>query len=253
MLTVGSLFAGIGGFDLAAEWAGMEVVWCVEHNEYCQSQLKRNFPNAKIYGDIRKIEYKELEPVDVILASPPCQPHSVAGKRKGKDDDRYLWPETIAIIDALKPAWIVTETVAGFVSMELDEVLSQMESIGYACQPLIIPACGVNAPHRRDRCWIVAYNEKRTNRQHNTESKERQKPKPGNCISETVVADTKAERRRERRLSVGEKKEISETGIAHQNVLDTAIERLPDWAGGEIRQPEPLTKSKRRNGRKTKL
>lgn len=98
-----------------------------------------------------------MRTVDVVSGGFPCQPFSVAGKRRGKEDDRFLWPEMLRIIKELRPAWVVGENVAGIISMAIDQVLSDLESIGYTCQAFVIPACAVDAPHRRDRCAIVAY------------------------------------------------------------------------------------------------
>lgn len=155
----GSLFSGIGGFDLAAEWCGWTNVFQVEIDKYCQRLLSLRFPNTQRFTDIKEFDgtpYKGQ--IDVISGGFPCQPFSHAGKRKGKDDDRYLWPEMFRVIKEIKPAWVVGENVAGFINMGLDESIADMESEGYEVQAFIIPACAVNAPHRRDRAWIVAYN-----------------------------------------------------------------------------------------------
>jgi DNA (cytosine-5)-methyltransferase 1 len=156
----GSLFSGIGGFDLAAEWMGWENVFQVEWDPYCQKVLAKNFPNVKRYGDIK--EFKgEAGAVDILTGGFPCQPFSHAGKRKGESDDRYLWPEYLRVIREIKPAYVVGENVAGLVSMEdgktLEGIFTDLEGEGYQVESFIIPACGVGAWHRRDRIWIVAY------------------------------------------------------------------------------------------------
>jgi len=157
----GSLFSGIGGFDLAAEWMGWENVFQVEWDKYCQKVLAKNFPNVKRYGDIKEFDgtkYRGL--VDIISGGFPCQPFSHAGKRKGKSDDRYLWPQMLRIIREIKPAFIVGENVGGLISMEngktLDRILSDLGNEGYTTEQFIIPACAVGAWHRRDRIWIIA-------------------------------------------------------------------------------------------------
>ena len=155
-MTVGSLFSGIGGFDLGLERAGMTIKWQVEIDDFCNKVLEKHWPDVKRYRDIKELRGDELEPVDLICGGFPCQPFSAAGKRRSKEDDRYLWPEMLRVIRAVRPNWIIGENVAGIVSLALDDVLSDLENEGYACQSFIIPACAVNAPHRRDRVWIIA-------------------------------------------------------------------------------------------------
>jgi DNA (cytosine-5)-methyltransferase 1 len=152
-----SLFAGIGGFDLGLERAGMQCVGQVEIDKKCQLVLAKHWPNIKRMADIRKVKGDEFGTIDLICGGFPCQPFSTAGKRKGAEDNRHLWPEMVRVIAVARPSWVIGENVAGIVSMALDQVHSDLESIGYQVQTFIIPACAVDAPHRRDRVWIVAY------------------------------------------------------------------------------------------------
>ena len=167
-----SLFSGIGGLDLAAEMAGMVTVGQCEWADYPTRVLERHWPDVPRWRDIRTLtggsfyEKTGMRTVDVISGGFPCQPFSVAGKRRGKEDDRYLWPEMLRVISELRPTWVVGENVAGIVNMALDQVYTDLENEGYAVQALIIPACAVDAPHRRDRCAIVAHS---NNRQRDTE------------------------------------------------------------------------------------
>lgn len=154
------LFAGIGGFSLAARWMGWNTVAWVEINKYCQQVLKKNFPEAKGYGDIKEFNGTEYRgTTDIITGGFPCQPFSVAGKRKGKEDNRYLWPQMLRVIKEVRPSFIVGENVTGIIGMALEDVLASLEAEGYYTETFIIPACGVGAPHRRDRVWIVAYSD----------------------------------------------------------------------------------------------
>ena len=162
-LTHLSLFSGIGGLDLAAEWAGFTSVGQCEWADYPTAILEKHWSDVPRWRDIRTLTKESfydrtgLRTVDVISGGFPCQPFSVAGMRRGKEDDRYLWPEMLRVIQEIRPTWVVGENVAGIVNMALDTVLSDLEAIGYACQAFIIPACAVDAPHRRDRCAIVAH------------------------------------------------------------------------------------------------
>ena len=152
------LFSGIGGFALAACWCGFNTVGFSEIDPYASAVLKKNFPTIKNYGDIRTITRQSVpERIEIITGGFPCQPFSTAGKRRGKEDHRDLWPEMFRVIKEFKPTWVLGENVAGFVNMELDRTITDLEAEGYEVQPLIIPACAVGAPHRRDRVWIVAH------------------------------------------------------------------------------------------------
>ncbi len=160
-MTHGSLFSGIGGFDLAAEWMGWENVFHCEWNEFGQKILKYYWPKAKSYGDITKTDFTvHRGKIDILTGGFPCQPYSLAGKRKGKDDDRHLWPEMLRAITEIQPRWIVGENVFGLINWDggvvFHEVQTDLEAAGYEVWPYVLPACAVNAPHRRDRVWFIA-------------------------------------------------------------------------------------------------
>lgn len=157
-----SLFSGIGGFDLAAEWAGWENVFHCEWNPFGQKVLKHHFPNSISYHDITKTDFKvHANEIDILTGGFPCQPYSSAGKRLGKADERHLFPEMLRCIKEVKPRWIIGENVRGLVSwggeLVFEEVHADLEREGYEVQAFIIPAASVNAPHKRERIWFVAH------------------------------------------------------------------------------------------------
>jgi DNA (cytosine-5)-methyltransferase 1 len=159
----GSLFSGIGGFDLASEWMGWENVFHCEWNPFGQKVLKHYWPNAESFDDITKTDFtKYANQIDILTGGFPCQPYSMAGKRKGKEDERHLWPEMLRAIREIKPKYIVGENVFGLLNwnggLVFDEVHSDLEFEGYEVQAVVIPAAAVNAPHGRDRVWFVATN-----------------------------------------------------------------------------------------------
>lgn len=183
------LFSGIGGFALAAErvWPNIKHTFC-DNDPFCQAVLKKHWPRSKIYGDIRALtnadkprrERSKLlqqgrsgsrgrhQAIDLLTGGFPCQPFSSAGQRKGTADDRHLWPEMRRVIQEFSPTWVVGENVRGLLSIDggmvFEQVCLDLEALGYEVQPFVIPACAVNAPHRRDRVWIVARNTKHDGR-----------------------------------------------------------------------------------------
>ena len=182
-----SLCTGIGACELAATWMGWKNAFSCEVDEFCNRILKYHYPNAIHYGNILEQDFKEWRGrIDVLTAGFPCQPFSIAGKRNGADDDRYLWPEVLRAIEEIRPTWFIGENVSGITSVVfpgseitvgrytdttgesytatemrqqfvIDRICNDIESVGYQVQPVIIPACAVGAPHRRDRVWFIAY------------------------------------------------------------------------------------------------
>lgn len=187
-MTHASLFSGIGGFDLAAEWMGWHNAFHCEINEFCTKILNYHFPDAEHYTDITRTDFSKWGGrIDVLSGGFPCQPFSLAGQRKGADDNRYLWPQMLRAIREIRPTWVVGENVAGILTMVqpgaevevggqaslfgedyrkrvlhrqeyvIETICRDLEREGYAVQPLLIPACAVGAPHRRDRIWFIAH------------------------------------------------------------------------------------------------
>ncbi len=158
-LTVLDLFSGIGGFSLGLERAAMRTVAFCERDEFCRAVLAKHWPGVPCFEDIHGIDADRLGrlgSIDVVCGGFPCQPFSVAGKQKAQEDDRHLWPQMRRVIALARPTWIIGENVAGLIALALDDVLADLEALGYAARALVIPACAVGAHHRRDRVWIIA-------------------------------------------------------------------------------------------------
>ena len=206
-LTHLSLFSGIGGLDLAAEWAGIKTVGQCEWADYPTKVLEKHWPEVPRWKDIKTLtgddffERTGLRTVDVISGGFPCQPFSTAGKRRGKEDDRFLWPEMVRVIKELRPTWVVGENVAGIVSMALDDVLSDLEAEGYQTRTFLVPAHAVGAPHRRYRTAIVA---------HTTSAENRRIQQPGI---------------------------LTNTGTGGQDVCNSTITRLQDRSSQQMGRP----------------
>ena len=228
-MTHGSLFSGIGGAELAASWMGWENIFHCEINPFGRRVIDYWFPKSKSYEDITKTDFKEWRgKVDVLTGGFPCQPFSQAGQRKGDTDDRYLWPEMLRVIREVHPTWVIGENVGGITSMvesgedvemghgtdifeesiiyrkeqkfTIERICKDFESIGYAIQPVLIPACAVGAPHRRDRVWFIAHTDINRQRKRKDKQKfvEECKRKADNCVSseDGIVASTNDERLR---------------------------------------------------------
>ena len=186
-LVHGSLFSGFDAPSVAASWMGWKNAFHCEINPFCNDILKYWFPNSEHYEDITKTDFSQWRGrIDILTGGFPCQPFSLAGQRKGADDNRYLWPHMLRAIREIRPAWVIGENVAGILTMVqpgketevgsqtslfgednrkrillrqeyvVETVCKDLEREGYSVQPLLIPACAVGAPHRRDRVWFVA-------------------------------------------------------------------------------------------------
>lgn len=184
----GSLFSGIGGFDLASEWMGWDNKFHCEWEDFPRKILKHYWPEAESYGDIKQTDFTIWrDRIDILTGGFPCQPYSSAGKRLGKEDDRHLWPEMLRAIREIKPRWIIGENVRGLVNWNdgvvFEEVHSELETEGYEVQSFLLPACGVGAPHRRDRIWFVAFKNSNENGWGSVERKEESKERRFGNIS----------------------------------------------------------------------
>ena len=152
------LFSGIGGFALAANAAGFRTRVFCEQDDYCAKVLRRHWPNVPIIPDVKEFDGARWKGADLLTGGFPCTPFSNSGLKLGKEDiDRYLWPEMFRVVKEARPRWVIAENVTPLVRLALDEVLSDLGSEGYSCGTVVLPACAVNASHRRPRCWVLAH------------------------------------------------------------------------------------------------
>ena len=238
-LTHLDLFSGIGGFSIAAQNCGYTTIGFCEKEPYAQQILKERFGagaanGPRIHPDIFTLNGADYAGVDLLTGGFPCQPFSVAGKRLGKEDDRALWPEMLRVINGANPRWIIGENVAGIVTMELDNILSDLEGIGYSAWPIVIPACAVDARHRRDRVWIVAHSERSASGQGRAER--RGAIGAGTCDESSGSGEDVAHANGERgRLREGHGEDASDAGESPRprkrqdgGQLESAILRMAD-------------------------
>lgn len=230
----GSLFSGIGGFDLAAEWMGWENVFHCEWNDFGRKVLEYYWPNAISYGDITKTDFTiHRGRIDILTGGFPCQPFSIEGKRKGTEDDRNLWPEMLRAIREIAPEWVVGENVFGITNwnggLVFEQVQADLEAEGYQVQPYILPAAGVNAPHKRERVWFVAHSDLHGYklREFGKDRSSKGESKSEGDQWERLWNDSRgigeqgitpnSESERSRRLSIGKKAHNSINGISCEN------------------------------------
>lgn len=243
ILTHMSLFSGIGGIDIAAEWAGFKSVGQCEMNDYACRVLQKNFGNIPRWRDVRDVTnesvWKECKTREITLLSGgfPCQPFSCAGKQRGEDDDRYLWPEMLRIVSELRPTWVLGENVGGFVSMALDNVLTDLESIEYETRAFLLPAAGVGAWHKRDRCFIVAHsghNARSAKRKMQQEISKEPTPSSKGSIYSNDVANTDSTQCKGGELSGRSKQEHTYTCSRSRWETEPAVGRVVDGFPGRV-------------------
>lgn len=266
MLTHVDLFSGIGGFALAARWAGVETIAFAEIDPHASRVLTKNFPGVRNYGDVRNVRGLSAW---LLTAGVPCQPASQAGKRRGAEDNRWLWPEALAAVENGDYEWLLFENPTGILSLndgvEFERICVALESQGYKVQPIIIPACAVNTRHRRDRCWIVACAtsfrcEGFTGRE-STQAQEQGRlsqfsPRGSNVAyavreqlrtnghGSTTSATETAEVREEKRQRIW-----ADFRERRKALCNPTVTGLPNWTGGAVGQPSPLTEFERPGGR----
>lgn len=253
-LVHGSLFSGFDAPSVAASWMGWENAFHCEINPFCNEILKYWFPDSEHYEDITKTDFSQWKGrIDVLTGGFPCQPFSLAGQRKGADDNRYLWPHMLRAIREIRPAWVIGENVAGILTMVqpgketevgsqtslfgednrkrillrqeyvVETICKDLEREGYSVQPLLIPACAVGAPHRRDRVWFVAH---RTDSRTEDVRRERE----DKVLSDGIAPDTYCEFPSQRMLQ-GEK------GRYKQKIRTESLHSRSNWQNFPTQSP----------------
>jgi DNA (cytosine-5)-methyltransferase 1 len=239
-MKIGSLCTGYGGLDLAVEeHFGADTVWCAEYDKYASQVIEQRFgiPN---YGDISKIDWDSLEPVDIMTAGYPCQPFSHAGSRKGTNDSRHIWPHIAKAISILRPKYVILENVRGHLSLGLKEVLQDLTQLGYDAQWRAVRASDTGAPHRRERIFIVAKptnsNSQRLSLGHDQSGKIRNQGEPQlepSQLVEAITTDT-ADNGRETRFTSGLTSKLSTTSSITTNSNSNDEHKSHDWSMSKL-------------------
>lgn len=235
------LFSGIGGFAYALEaTGGIKTVGFCEIDSYCQKVLRKNWPHVPVYNDVHELaaEEHDLGHIDIISGGYPCQPFSLAGKRKGEEDDRHLWPVMFSIIKKYRPRWVIGENVAGHIGMGLDDVLSDLEREAYACRAFVIPACATDARHRRDRVWVVAHADSNGQSNGAINGEQRQ-----GFVGRSMANTSK---RRCGKQGEGEVQQQggTKTKRPSENMADTTGERIQGHGASRQQEPRPYVQPK---------
>jgi DNA (cytosine-5)-methyltransferase 1 len=250
-----SLFSGIGGFELAAEWMGWTPIVSCEINPFGRQVLEHYWPNAYHHDDIHTLSNETITTKlghgwndgNIILTGGfPCQPYSLAGKRLGKEDDRHLWPEMLRVIREIQPRWVVGENVFGIVNWDgglvFNEVQVDLEAEGYEVQAYVLPAAAVNAPHRRDRVWFVAFNPNNARgsaglgqvSEADGEIPERNKSAEFGNASSGIIADTESQQSERMRF---EQRDISKSEQKQFRGGSSKVGDMPNWASFPTTEP----------------
>jgi len=225
-VTYGSLFSGIGGLDLGLERSGMSCIWQCEREPFCRKILAKHWPGVKCYEDVREID-ETAEVPDLLCGGFPCQPHSVAGKRKGADDERNLWPECIRLVRLLRPRWCLFENVPGLLTTMFGQVCDELRGESYEVWPLVLGADDVGAPHRRKRLWFLAKSDSRRGRSEagNAQHQRRGSGKGGR-------ASVQASAKRRNGASIGDARATGEDGLANSQSRREAAAQQPRQGDG---------------------
>jgi DNA (cytosine-5)-methyltransferase 1 len=254
-LKVLDLFSGIGGFSLGLESAGMQTAAFCEYDQHARKVLQKHWPDVPIFHDIRDLNAEVLydngiQDIGLICGGYPCQPFSLAGQRRGTEDNRHLWPEMFRLIQELRPTWVIGENVVGHITMGLDQVLTDLEGEGYATRPFVIPACAVDAQHRRDRVWVIAHSDRDSESKLSTNEGQRRRKLVEDSISGsrrhsegiTRGKDYKAKRRQNPNPIAGSDQDVAyaDSSQCQRNGSPLGIQSKYSESGGSSWwQPEP--------------
>ena len=238
-----SLFSGIGGLDLAFEWAGGQVAAMCEIDKYCQKVLHKHWPDVPLFGDIKELRADNVGTVDIIYGGFPCQPFSVAGKQKGQSDSRYLWPEFSRLVGELRPRWVVGENVPGILRLAADDVCADLERQGYEVGIWDFEAAAVGARHRRERIFFVAHAGRSLQQGDVKRGYIQEETGKGNALtserpSKIFAADTDCERCEEQQQSIKTKEAYKAVGCNSggqpKSGMGRGINGFPDVLDGSI-------------------
>lgn len=228
-MRVVSLFSGGGLGDFGFVMAGHEIVAQVEIDPYCQKILALRYPDAKKFTDIKAVKGSDLPECDIITGGFPCQPFSVAGKQKGKDDNRYLWPEMLRVIKECRPRWVVGENVPGIINLALDTVCADLEAEGYEVWPIVFPSHALGAWHKRDRLWIVGHSRLFGQKEHEKQTTGTEQPSENVANTESGIR-SKPETRNGREMFARRSTEsIFRDFWSTEPTVGRRLNGYPDW------------------------
>ena len=240
-----SLFTGVGGLDLAFEWAGGTVAAMCEIDPFCRKVLRKHWPNVPLFRDVKEVKGADVGTVDVVYGGVPCQPFSVAGDRKGRDDPRHLWPEFSRLVGGIGPRWVVAENVPGILSIAADDVCQDLESKGYSIGVFSYEALAVGAPHRRSRVFFVAHSNGERELQQEMCVKDIWRWAGNGSEENGTSANSNSKRCQEQRSTFSKSKELG--GIERcgrwqfESRMGRAIDGISPWLDGDWEDGIPRT------------
>ena len=243
-----SLFSGIGGLDVAFEYAGGRVVAMCEQDHFCQKVLRKHWPGMNIMNDVKEVRGEDFSGIDIIFGGFPCQPFSVAGRQKGKEDDRYLWPEFSRLVREARPRWVVAENVPGILSIAADDICQDLERAGYEVGIFNFEALSVGAPHRRARVFFVAHSGRQLRKGSNKSGVVRKEEGTRyaielECTGSSLLSNSDSQRCEEQRFGLSGKQKLGRLERSRWWSVEPGMGRVADglspWMDGSIWGCEP--------------